>query len=128
MIKALEISLKDIASNYKKTEDLRSYLKIKIKSLPDISINESKNNIPHIFNFSIKGYKPETFLHYLEMSDIYISTKSACSSGDYSEVVLDLTKDMKKAESSVRISLSEEITKSDLDKVIELIERREHGR
>ena len=62
------------------------------------------------------------------MYDIYISTKSACSSGDYSEAVLDLTKDMKKAETSVRISLSEEVTKEDLDKVIDIIKRREHGK
>ncbi len=128
MIKALELSLKSINSNYKKTEDLRIYLKDNIKSLPDISINESKNNIPHILNLSVLSYKPETFLHYLEMNDIYISTKSACSSGDYSEAVLDLTKDMKKAETSVRISLSEENTKEKLDKVIELIKRREHGK
>lgn len=128
MIKALELSLKSLNTNYKKTEDLRSYLKDNIKSLPDISINESKKNIPHILNFSVLSYKPETFLHYLEMDDIYISTKSACSSGDYSEAVLDLTKDMKKAETSVRISLSEENTKEELDKVIELIKRREHGR
>lgn len=128
MIKALELSLKNLKSNYKKTEDLRTYLVDNIKSLPDISINESKNNIPHILNISVSNYKPETFLHYLEMEDIYISTKSACSSGDYSEAVLDLTKDMKKAETSVRISLSEENTKEELDKVIELIKRREHGR
>ena len=128
MIKALEISLKNIDSNYKKTEELRNYLKENINNLPDISINESRNNIPHILNFSVLSYKPETFLHYLGMHDIYISTKSACSSGDYSEAVLDLTGDMKRAETSVRISLSEENTKEQLDKVIELIKRREHGK
>lgn len=128
MIKGLEISLNDIDYNYEKVKDLRTYLINNINNIPGISINESKENIPHILNISVLNYKPETFLHYLEMSDIYISTKSACSSGNYSEAVLDLTKDMKKAETSVRFSLSENITKENLDKVIELIKRREHGR
>lgn len=128
MIKALEISLNRIDANYRKVEELKCYFKKNIKYLPDIIINESKENIPHILNISVLKYKPETFLHYLEMYDIYISTKSACSSGDYSEAVLAITNDMKRAETSVRISISEENSKQQLDKVIELIKRSEHGK
>lgn len=128
MIKALEISLSNIEENYNKVTELRDYLKDNIRFIPDIKINESKKNLPHIFNISVLNYKPETFLHYLEMSDIYISTKSACSKGDYSKAVLELTDDMKRASSSVRISLSEDIEKKDLDKVIYLIKEKKHGK
>lgn len=128
MIKALENSYLNLDSNYEKVTDLRNYLKEKLKDIPEIKIIESKNNLPHIFNISVLGYKPETFLHYLEMSNIYISTKSACSNGDYSKAVYELTKDMERALTSVRLSLSEEITKEELDKVIDLIKERKHGK
>ncbi len=127
MTKALQDAQKSIDKNYKKTEDLRSYLKDNIISLPNIIINEGKKNIPNILNISVKNYKPETFLHYLELNDIYISTKSACSTGDYSEAVYALTNDINLAKTSVRISLSSDTLKTDLDKVIDLIKRSDHG-
>ena len=127
-VKALDKAIKNLDSNYKKTESLRTYLIDNIKSLPNTIINESSNNIPHILNFSVLNYKPETFLHYLEMNDIYISTKSACAKGDYSEAVYDLTNNMKRAETSVRISLSSNNNKKELDKLIDLIKRSKHGR
>ena len=52
---------------------------------------------------------------YLEMNDIYISTQSACAKGDYSEAVYEITKDMKRAETSVRISLSHHTNKNDIE-------------
>lgn len=128
LTKALELSLSNLSDNYKKTEDLKSYLKDRLKSLPTIIINEGTKNIPNILNFSVLNYKPETFLHYLEMNEIYISTKSACSSGNYSEAVYDLTKDKKLSETSVRISLSSHNTKKEIDDLVEIIKRSKHGR
>ena len=129
LIKALDISIKELEENYKKVEDLNKYLINKLSSLPDISINQGEKNIPHILNISVKNYKPETFLHYLELNDIYISTKSACSSNNsYSEAVYALTNDMTLAQTSVRISISKNTTKEDIDKLIKVIERKEHAR
>ena len=129
LIKALKIAQDHIEENYKKVEDLNHYLNNKLKSLPGIIINQSKDYIPHILNISVTGYKPETFLHYLELNDIYISTKSACStSNSYSEAVYAITNDKKRAETSVRISISAKTTKEELDKLISVIERNEHAR
>lgn len=129
LIKALSLAQKDLKENYKKVEDLNIYLKDKLKSLPNIIINQSNSSIPHILNISVLNYKPETFLHYLELNDIYISTKSACSTTNaYSEAVYALTNDKKRAETSVRISLSSKTSKEDLDNLIELIKREEHAR
>lgn len=129
LVKALEESLKDLNIKTKKVEDLNHYLVDNLKSLPNIIINKSKKNIPHILNISVLNYKPETFLHYLEQNDIFISTKSACSSdGSYSEAVLALTGDKKRASTSVRISLSYKTTKEEIDKLIEVIKREEHAR
>lgn len=128
MVKALDVSLKEMNYNYDKVKSLRDYFINCLEGIPNVLINEGFDNIPHILNISVLDYKPETFLHYLEMFDIYISTKSACSSGNYSEAVLDLTHDINRALTSVRFSLSEDIDKKDIDKVIELIKRGSHGR
>ena len=129
MIKALTLAQENIEKNYEKVEDLNNYLKSKLKSLPGIIINQSKNNIPHILNISVLDYKPETFLHYLELNDIYISTKSACSTNNsYSDAVLAITNDKKRAETSVRISISYKTTKEELDDLVKVIERKEHAR
>lgn len=128
LTKALELSLLSLEENYKKVESLNTYLKDNIKSLPNVIINSNENSIPHILNISMLNYKPETFLHYLEMSNIYISTQSACATSNYSKAVYEITKDKTLAETSVRISLSHKTNKEDLDKLIDLIKRSEHGR
>lgn len=129
LIKALTIAQDFLEENYKSVEDLNLYLKDKLKSLPGIIINQSKKSIPHILNISVLNYKPETFLHYLELNDIYISTKSACSTtNSYSKAVLAITNDKKRAETSVRISISANTTKEDIDKLVKVIERNEHAR
>ena len=124
---ALEESLTNLEENYKKVEDLNNYLKDNLKSLPNIIINQSPNSIPHILNISVLNFKPETFLHYLEMSHIYISTQSACSTNDYSKAVYALTKDKNLAQTSVRISLSPKTTKEEITKLINCIKRSQNG-
>ena len=59
--------------------------------------------------------KPETFIHALERHEIYVSSNTACSSGKLSTSVMALYNDKKRAETTIRISLScltklEEIT------------------
>ena len=54
-------------------------------------------------------------LHALSSEDIYISTKTACSSDDLSLSVLELTQDKDLARSSIRISLSYLTTFEELD-------------
>lgn len=129
LVKALELSQVNIEENYKKVEGLNKYLKESLNNLPNTIINQSKHSIPHILNISMLSYKPETFLHYLELEDIFISTKSACSSSNsYSKSVYALTNSKERAETSVRISISPLTKKEDLDKVVELIKRGEHAR
>ena len=57
-------------------------------------------------------------LHALEQDDIYVSTQTACSTGNYSLAVFSVTNDMEKARHSMRISLSYLTTKVEIDKFI----------
>lgn len=129
LVLALENSYSKMTESFDIVNSLSMDFKNKLSSIPNVYINEGKNYMPHVVNISILSYKPETFLHYLELNDIYISTKSACSSKDsYSKAVYALTGDMERAKTSVRISISSSTKKEELDKVIELIKRGEYGR
>ena len=104
--KALRLAITDIDNKYNYIKDLNSYLKEELSKYDDVYINSNNYSIPHILNTSILGIKPETMLHALEEKDIYISTQSACSSGNTSLSVMSITNDVERAKSSIRISLS----------------------
>lgn len=100
--KALRLIYNDIDEKYNHVLELNNYLKNNLKC----EINSTPSSIPHILNLSILNIKPETVLHALEKYDIFISTQSACSTGDTSTSVYAVTKDIEKAKHSIRISLS----------------------
>ena len=113
--KALRIALYELD---KKIEIVTKWNEKIIKNLSkfeNIKINNSKYCIPHIINISLMDIKPETFIHAMERHEIYISSNTACSSGKLSTSVMALYNDRKRAETTIRISLScltklEEIT------------------
>ena len=113
--KALRISLHELD---KKVDIVTKWNEKVIKNISKfegIKINNSKYCIPHIINISLMDIKPETFIHAMERHEIYISSNTACSSGKLSTSVMALYNDRKRAETTIRISLScltklEEIT------------------
>lgn len=114
MSKALTVATTSLEENINKVKSLNSYLLNKLKNL-DIQINSNEYSIPHIVNISLKNINSETMLHALEQDEIFISTKTACSNGDYSEAVYSLTNNMERAKRSLRISISHLTTKEELD-------------
>ncbi len=104
--KALRISLHEL--NKKNEIVLKWNEKIinVLSKIDGIKINNSKYCIPHIINISLMDIKPETFIHAMEKHEIYISSNTACSSGKLSSSVMALYNDKKRAETTIRISLS----------------------
>ncbi len=115
MAKALRLSYENIDNDIIKVKKLSETLKEKLSIFSNVSINSNEYSIPHILNISVKGIKPETLLHSLEEKEVYISTKSACSTGEASNAVFALTKDEEKAKTSIRISISKKTTNQDID-------------
>ncbi len=116
LAKALKLMLSNYEERYKIVLDNYNYLINELKNIDGVIINSNSNCVPHIINMSILGVKPETVLHALEQYEIYISTKTACSDKeDYSLSVLELTKDLEKAKSSFRVSISYLTTKEEID-------------
>ncbi len=114
--KALSLMYEDLDKKIDYVKKLNTMLKEGLKKIANVTINSNDKCLPHIVNISIKNIKPETLLHSLEEDEIYISTKTACSSNEsVSLAVYTLTKDTELSSTSIRISLShltkeEEIT------------------
>ncbi len=114
MAKALRLATETLDKDIIKVQKLNDKLKENLKGYENVYINSNEYSIPHILNLSVIGVKPETMLHALEEDDIYISTQSACSSGNSSKAVMALTHDEKRAASSIRISISSKTTETDI--------------
>ena len=117
MAKALRLSYENLDEKQNKVKELNEYLREKLTKA-NITINSPADAIPNILNISIERIKPETILHALEEKDIYISTKTACSTSEESTSVFALTKNKEQASHSLRISLSYKTTKEELDTFI----------
>lgn len=114
MAKALKIVLSDFEKNNDYVRELNLKIKEQLADF-DVSINSNENCVNHILNISVLGVKPETLLHALEEKEIYVSTKTACSSDEgISLSVYTLTKNEDLAKSSIRISLSHLTSEEDV--------------
>jgi cysteine desulfurase len=115
--KALRLSLSNLDNNIKYVNSINKDLKDYLSNFDKVRINSNDFSVPHILNISVLGVKPESLLHALEKYDIYVSTKSACSSNnDESEAVYNITGNHEQAASSIRISLSHLTTSDDINK------------
>ena len=125
-MKALELIIPNIDNNYKHVKELNGLIISKLKEYDKVHINSTDKSIPYIINFSVIGVKPETFIHAMEEEDIYLGTKSACSTGDSSDSVYAIYKDMNISKSSIRISLSYKNTKEEVNTFIKVFDKVYH--
>lgn len=125
--KALSLIVPNIDDNYKYIEKLNNKIINKLKSYDNIKINSTVNSLPHTINFSIKGIKPETFVHALESDEVYISTKSACSKSDeISKSVFALTNDEELSYATLRISLSYLTKEEEIEEFLAIFDKHYH--
>lgn len=125
MISALAESVRELklkqASNLAHYTRLKEYFLESIKDIDDIEYNVQNNSIPYIVSFSVDRIKSEVLLHFLEQKEIYVSSGSACSKGKKSRVLKAFGASDMKADTTLRISFSEENTTDDIDKLLENI-------
>lgn len=126
LAKALRLVHENLDEKTTYIKSLNQSIVKRLSQYNNVVINSNEYCLKNIINFSIKGVKPETFMHALEEHDIYISTKSACASNNpISKEVMALTNDSDLASSSLRISLSHLTKLSEieyfLDKFDELV-------
>jgi len=110
-----------LEENYLYVKNLNKKLREELVGHPNVFINSTAHSIPHILNISIIGVNANDIQKYFEKHHIFISTGTACaSSEDLSRSILTLTKDSKRASSSVRISLSYKTNEEELVRFTQL--------
>ncbi len=123
MMKALELIVPTVEENIKYITKLNKKIIDRLSNYENVYINSTDKSIVNTINLSIKGIKPETFIHALEKYEIYVSTKSACSSADsMSNSVYAVTKDKERANNTIRISLSYLTTEEEIDKFLKVFD------
>ena len=116
--KAIRLATTDLDKRENFVKRLNERLVTELSKYDGVLINQTKISIPHILNISFKNIKAETFLHALEEYEIYVSTNTACSSGELSTAVMALYNDRKRASSTLRISLSYVTTTDEINRFL----------
>ena len=124
MVKAVRLISERERQDASNLLGLRDCAMDKLAKLDNVVLNTSRSAAPHIINFSVLGVKPEVLIHALGDKGIFISTKSACSSklSDESRVLAALGFDEKRTTSGLRVSMSYETTKAELDTFMAALE------
>lgn len=124
---AVERAMRTMDERTAKERQLRDYLIDRIlKEVPYTRLNGHRSNrLPNNANFSFQFIEGESLLIMLDMDGICGSSGSACTSGslDPSHVLLAIGLPHEIAHGSLRLTLSDETTKEDLDYVVESIKK-----
>ena len=111
----------------KKEVQLRDYLIERIEAeIPYCRLNgDRQKRLPNNVNFSFRFVEGESLLIMLDMEGICASSGSACTSGslDPSHVLLAIGLPHEIAHGSLRLTLSEETTKEEIDTVVEAVKK-----
>ena len=124
LAKAMEIASQNIEERGERTRVLRDKLIDNILKIERTRLNgDREQRLPGNVNISIEGIEGESLLLSLDMYGICASSGSACTSGslDPSHVLLAIGLCHEVAHGSLRISLSDENTMEDVDRILEVL-------
>lgn len=121
--KTVEALTPTIDKRYEYVKGLNEYARKLISGIDTAVINSPENASPYILNISLVGLKSEIVLHFLEQSEIYVSSGSACSRGKKSSVLSAFGLNDKRVDSAIRISFSKDSTMNEIDRLCEELER-----
>ena len=124
LAKAMEIASQNIEERGERTKVLRDKLIDNILKIERTRLNgDREQRLPGNVNISIEGIEGESLLLSLDMYGICASSGSACTSGslDPSHVLLAIGLCHEVAHGSLRISLSDENTMEDVDRILEVL-------
>ena len=124
---AVERAMRIMDSKTRKEIELRDYLIGRLENeIPHCWLNGHRTKrLPNNINFSFLFIEGESMLIMLDMKDICASSGSACTSGslDPSHVLLAIGLKHEEAHGSLRLTLSEESTKEEMDIVAEEVKK-----
>ncbi len=123
LAKALELAIERMPDN-ERIRKMRDRLIDGLTALPYSALNgDREKRLPGNVNVSFDFVEGESFMLWLNLEGISVSTGSACSSKslDPSHVLLATGVDVEKAHGSLRFSLSHANTDEDVDYVLKVV-------
>ncbi|MCI1856817.1 MAG: cysteine desulfurase [Sporolactobacillus sp.] len=117
MVRALRMTKEREAEGIRHLAGLWEQLREGLETIDNAVIHTpARGAAPHIVNVSLTGVRSEVLVHALEQRDIYVSTKSACSSRDNgaSRILLAMGVPENEARQAIRISLAYENSKAEI--------------
>ncbi|MBQ2802205.1 MAG: cysteine desulfurase [Lachnospiraceae bacterium] len=125
MAKAAELAIRTMNYRIRKETYQRNYLIRRIlNEIPRVRLNgHPYYRLPSNANFCFEGIEGESLLILLEMKGICGSAGSACTTGNTepSHVLIAIGLDEQTANASLRLSINEDITRKELDYVVEIL-------
>ncbi|MDD3141719.1 MAG: cysteine desulfurase NifS [Lachnospiraceae bacterium] len=123
--KAVDRAIESMETRTKKEKELRDYMIQRIsEEIPYCRLNgHATKRLPNNVNISFRFIEGESLLIMLDMKGICGSSGSACTSGslDPSHVLLAIGLPHEIAHGSLRLTLSDETTKEEVDYVIDAL-------
>lgn len=123
MAEAARIANTNMQENIKKEVEIRDYLIERVlKEIPYVRLNGHKTKrLPNNTNFCFRYIEGESLLIMLDQKGICGSSGSACTSGslDPSHVLLAIGLPHEIAHGSLRLTISEDTTKEEVDYVVD---------
>lgn len=120
---AVKRAVETMKERTEKEKELRDYMIGRIENeIPYAKLNGHRTDrLPNNVNFSFRFVEGESLLIMLDMKGICASSGSACTSGslDPSHVLLAIGLPHEIAHGSLRLTLSEETTKEEIDYVVD---------
>jgi cysteine desulfurase len=118
MAKALRMATAQLDEAMRSKSAFRAAVAEAVAALPELRLTgpvDGSGMAPHIVHFTFPGMKSEVVVHALEKRGFFISTRSACSSGEEkpSAVLQSLGFDRARAVSGLRVSYPEDYTVED---------------
>ena len=123
--KACELASKQLDEHYEKLSSIRDELIDKVlNTIPESYLNgDRENRLPNLVNFRFKAIEGESLILLLDAKGYQASTGSACSSNklEASPVLTALGLDPVDVHGSLRISLSPESDRFDVDEFVDIL-------
>lgn len=123
--KAMRLIHETLMSHYEHVSHLNQMIYDHLYQCPELTVNSHRDySSPYIINFSLKNIKAETFVHAFSKHDIYLSSKSACSSktNSPSRILKAIGLDDTLASQSIRVSLSYLTTEAEIQTFIQVLD------
>ena len=121
---ALERAVDKREKRYARVASIKKYCEDEIrKNVSEVVFNgETVSTSPHILNISLPGIDTEYLVLWLDARGVALSTKSACAHAKrVSHVVYAMSKDEKRAGSTLRVSFSKDTSKRHISRFVRLV-------